>query len=567
MRHDLCERARIMRSSEAHHEAVNLRRRRRGAASSSTSSRAIAPEAPLESARPRFARADGVRVRGRGPLRACASPRSASTRARPASRSSDLCDAARRGDRAQAAPMPSAALDGRGADRRHRRRRRQPARRPTRGLRCRAVRRRARRSEPVRPATARHRAAARVPVARCRLRRRDACVAPSRVPLDRGTAMALQAAEAAMRAAGLEPGSFDPERLGIFWGSGMAGAATFERDLPRRLRRCAGGCGRPASSRRCRTRRWPSSRCAWARAARPSAYACACASSAVAIGEAMRRDPRRPDRRRHRRRQRVAADAGRARAPGRRCACCAPIGAGRERARARVPAVRRRPRRLRARRGRRGVRPRIAAACARARRDAALRARRLRDQLRRRAHHPARPGRPGARDARGAARRRPRRGRAIGYLNAHGTATTFGDAAEAESMRRVFGAHGRAGQLDQGDPSATCSAPAARSSCSRRCARSSAARLPPTAHVERVDPAFAIDLVSERARDRRRAAPRDDANSFAFGGTNAVLIASRLAAMSSPRLRRALLLDHVGARRRREAEASARHRHVGLEAA
>ena len=49
-------------------------------------------------------------------------------------------------------------------------------------------------------------------------------IAPSRVPLDRGTAMALAAADAAAGDAGLVAGSFDPERLGIFWGSGMAGA-------------------------------------------------------------------------------------------------------------------------------------------------------------------------------------------------------------------------------------------------------------------------------------------------------------------------------------------------------
>src|SRR6188768_1910140 len=55
-----------------------------------------------------------------------------------------------------------------------------------------------------------------------------AVLAPSGVPLDRGTAMALAAARDAARAAGLAPGGFDPERLGIFWGSGMAGAATFE---------------------------------------------------------------------------------------------------------------------------------------------------------------------------------------------------------------------------------------------------------------------------------------------------------------------------------------------------
>ena len=66
-----------------------------------------------------------------------------------------------------------------------------------------------------------------VPVAMAQLDA-AAVVAPSRVPLDRGTAMALVAADHAAADAGLGPAAFDPERLGIFWGSGMAGASTFE---------------------------------------------------------------------------------------------------------------------------------------------------------------------------------------------------------------------------------------------------------------------------------------------------------------------------------------------------
>ena len=53
-----------------------------------------------------------------------------------------------------------------------------------------------------------------------------------------------------------------------------------------------------------------------------------------------------------------------------------------------------------------------------------------------------------------------------------------------------------------------------------------ARRLPPTAHTLLADPSFAIDLVVGAARpaDTLRHAM---SNSFAFGGTNAVLIASR----------------------------------------
>ncbi|HWK85427.1 MAG TPA: beta-ketoacyl-[acyl-carrier-protein] synthase family protein, partial [Caldimonas sp.] len=51
-------------------------------------------------------------------------------------------------------------------------------------------------------------------------------------------------------------------------------------------------------------------------------------------------------------------------------------------------------------------------------------------------------------------------------------------------------------------------------------------RLPPTANVASADPVFAIDLVTDTARmaPSLRAAM---SNSFAFGGTNAVLIAAR----------------------------------------
>jgi 3-oxoacyl-[acyl-carrier-protein] synthase II len=115
----------------------------------------------------------------------------------------------------------------------------------------------------------------------------------------------------------------------------------------------------------------------------------------------------------------------------------------------------------------------------------------------------------------------------IGYVNAHGTATTAGDAAEATSIQAVLGSctpvsatkaiHGHllggGGALEL---VATLRALAHR-------------RLPPTAHLRRVDPEFAIDLV----RGEPREAPGLQwamSNSFAFGGTNAVLIAGRAAA-------------------------------------
>src|SRR3954447_13540199 len=99
--------------------------------------------------------------------------------------------------------------------------------------------------------------------------------------------MALVAAEEAAQQAGLALGSVDGERLGVFWGSGMAGAATFEQTCRavyadrRRMRPTSVVTTMPNA---------PTAELALRFGARGAAlsYACACASSAVAIGEAMR---------------------------------------------------------------------------------------------------------------------------------------------------------------------------------------------------------------------------------------------------------------------------------------
>lgn len=109
---------------------------------------------------------------------------------------------------------------------------------------------------------------------------------PSKVPADRNTALALRVAQGASQMAGLDEAAIDRERLGVFWGSGMAGAASFDqtcKDLyadHKRIRPTAVVSTMPNA---------PVAEIAlWARAAamNPS-FACACASSAVALGEAM----------------------------------------------------------------------------------------------------------------------------------------------------------------------------------------------------------------------------------------------------------------------------------------
>jgi len=116
---------------------------------------------------------------------------------------------------------------------------------------------------------------------------------------------------------------------------------------------------------------------------------------------------------------------------------------------------------------------------------------------------------------------------AIGYINAHGTATSVGDMVEAEAINAVFGdaasrvpvsstksLHGHllggAGALEF----AAALLPLLRG------------YLPPTAFLEQPDPACRLRHVPMRAE--RLDAPRAVmSNSFAFGGSNVVLIAER----------------------------------------
>jgi len=115
----------------------------------------------------------------------------------------------------------------------------------------------------------------------------------------------------------------------------------------------------------------------------------------------------------------------------------------------------------------------------------------------------------------------------IGYCNAHGTATLAGDVVESEALNRVWG--DRIGDLPVSSTKAlhghllgAAGALEAAISVLAIHRRS----LPPSAHVSSQDPACAIRLVTQAdspAPDLHAAM----SNSFAFGGTNAVLIFRR----------------------------------------
>jgi 3-oxoacyl-[acyl-carrier-protein] synthase II len=117
----------------------------------------------------------------------------------------------------------------------------------------------------------------------------------------------------------------------------------------------------------------------------------------------------------------------------------------------------------------------------------------------------------------------------IGYINAHGTGTAANDAVETAAIRRVFGTAG-----DDVPVSSTKSmhghllgaAGAVELIATLLAVRSR--RVPPTMHLAVPDPECDLDYVPNAARavpDLTLAMT----NSFAFGGTNAVLVCRRAA--------------------------------------
>ncbi|MFI9652278.1 beta-ketoacyl synthase N-terminal-like domain-containing protein [Guyparkeria halopsychrophila] len=118
---------------------------------------------------------------------------------------------------------------------------------------------------------------------------------------------------------------------------------------------------------------------------------------------------------------------------------------------------------------------------------------------------------------------------AIGYINAHGTATTEGDAIEVRAIREAFG-DTRAERLPVSATKAVHGHAMGATGAIEAALTVLAlqqGKLPPTAHLDRLDPACeGVDHVRGEARpapDIRAAL----SNSFAFGGSNAVLAFTR----------------------------------------
>lgn len=116
----------------------------------------------------------------------------------------------------------------------------------------------------------------------------------------------------------------------------------------------------------------------------------------------------------------------------------------------------------------------------------------------------------------------------IGYINAHGTATILGDAAEAHAVQEVFGDHARDGGVWLSATKsmighllgASGAVEAAVSLMSLR-----RGQVHPTLNLDALDANCLLDCVPGAARDRRLDAVMS--NSFGFGGTNASLVFKR----------------------------------------
>jgi 3-oxoacyl-[acyl-carrier-protein] synthase II len=144
------------------------------------------------------------------------------------------------------------------------------------------------------------------------------------------------------------------------------------------------------------------------------------------------------------------------------------------------------------------------------------------------ATHLTKPDAPGqARALRAALQRAGLQPRDVGYCNAHGTATRIGDPIECEALAQVWG-----GDVDRLRVSSTkglhghlLGAAGALEAMLTVMALHQR-QLPPNANLTEADPACALNLVTETGL----AAPQLEAaisSSFAFGGSNAVLLFQR----------------------------------------
>jgi 3-oxoacyl-[acyl-carrier-protein] synthase II len=116
---------------------------------------------------------------------------------------------------------------------------------------------------------------------------------------------------------------------------------------------------------------------------------------------------------------------------------------------------------------------------------------------------------------------------AIGYINAHGTSTPLGDAAETQAIKRVFGAHAKAVSISSTKSQLGHSLGASGGIELVVTVKALAhGAIPPTINLTNPDPACDLDYTPNTARERRFTHAMS--NSFGFGGHNASIVIGKV---------------------------------------
>ncbi len=117
----------------------------------------------------------------------------------------------------------------------------------------------------------------------------------------------------------------------------------------------------------------------------------------------------------------------------------------------------------------------------------------------------------------------------IGYINAHGTSTPLGDAAEVAAVKRVFGDHAKTLAMSSTKSMTGHARGAAGGIESVACVMAlHHGVLPPTINLDNPDEGMDLDFVANEAADRQVDAAIN--NTFGFGGHNVSLIFKRFEA-------------------------------------
>lgn len=140
-------------------------------------------------------------------------------------------------------------------------------------------------------------------------------------------------------------------------------------------------------------------------------------------------------------------------------------------------------------------------------------------------------GRGAARSMRWALERAGLNPEQVDYINAHGTSTPLGDAAEVAAVKAVFGDHAirsRGGKLLMSSSKSMTGHCLGASGGVEMIACIGAIRhgaAPPTINLDEPDEGFDMDFVAKEARDRRINYAMN--NTFGFGGHNVTLVVGR----------------------------------------